>query len=403
MDTILVVNAGSSSVKFQVFAVGGEGRLARQLKGQIDGIGSCPRLRATNAAGETLADRLFPIERVADVPAALQVAGDWLRDERRITPSAVGHRVVHGGPDHDRPVLVDHGMVARLERYCPLAPLHQPHNLAPIRTLLTNLPDLPQVACFDTAFHRAHDDLADHYAIPLRLHEEGVRRYGFHGLSYEYIAKTLPEVAPDIADGRVIVAHLGSGASMCALRRRRSVESTMGFTALDGLPMGTRPGQIDPGVLLYLIGEKGMDAAAVQDLLYRESGLKGLSGISNDMRELQTSRDPKAQFAVDYFVYRAALNAGMLAAALEGVDGFVFTAGIGENSDSIRARIADRLGWLGIALDGAANTRHAQLISRPGTTPVHVVPTDEELMIAQHTLSLLRGTHPSTEAKERAS
>jgi len=403
MDTILVVNAGSSSVKFQVFAVGGEGRLARQLKGQIDGIGSCPRLRATNAAGETLADRLFPIERVADVPAALQVAGDWLRDERRITPSAVGHRVVHGGPDHDRPVLVDHGMVARLERYCPLAPLHQPHNLAPIRTLLTNLPDLPQVACFDTAFHRAHDDLADHYAIPLRLHEEGVRRYGFHGLSYEYIAKTLPEVAPDIADGRVIVAHLGSGASMCALRRRRSVESTMGFTALDGLPMGTRPGQIDPGVILYLIAEKGMTPAAVQDLLYRDCGLKGLSGISNDMRELQTSRDPKAQFAVDYFVYRAALNAGMLAAALEGVDGFVFTAGIGENSDSIRARIADRLGWLGIALDGAANTRHAQLISRPGTTPVHVVPTDEELMIAQHTLSLLRGTHPSTEAKERAS
>jgi len=311
MDTILVVNAGSSSVKFQVFAVGGEGRLARQLKGQIDGIGSCPRLRATNAAGETLADRLFPIERVADVPAALQVAGDWLRDERRITPSAVGHRVVHGGPDHDRPVLVDHGMVARLERYCPLAPLHQPHNLAPIRTLLTNLPDLPQVACFDTAFHRAHDDLADHYAIPLRLHEEGVRRYGFHGLSYEYIAKTLPEVAPDIADGRVIVAHLGSGASMCALRRRRSVESTMGFTALDGLPMGTRPGQIDPGVILYLIAEKGMTPAAVQDLLYRDCGLKGLSGISNDMRELQTSRDPKAQFAVDYFVYRAALNAGM--------------------------------------------------------------------------------------------
>ena len=403
MDTILVVNAGSSSVKFQVFAVEGEGRLARQIKGQIDGIGSHPRLRATNAAGDKLADRLFPTENVADVPTALQVAGDWLRDERRITPSAVGHRVVHGGPDHDRPVLVDHGVVGRLERYCALAPLHQPHNLAPIRTLLTNLPDLPQVACFDTAFHRAHDDLADHYAIPLRLHEEGVRRYGFHGLSYEYIAKRLSEVAPDIADGRVIVAHLGSGASMCALHRGRSVESTMGFTALDGLPMGTRPGQIDPGVILYLIAVKGMSPSAVQDLLYRDCGLKGLSGISNDMRELQDSSDPKAQFAVDYFVYRVALNAGMLVAALEGVDAFVFTAGIGENSASIRARIAERLGWLGIALDGAANAGHAQLISRHGTTPVYVLPTDEELMIAQHTLSLLRNRHPSTEAKERAS
>jgi acetate kinase len=281
--------------------------------------------------------------------------------------------------------------------------LHQPHNLAPIRTLLANFPDLPQVACFDTAFHRAHDDLADRYAIPLRLHEEGVRRYGFHGLSYEYIAKTLPGVAPDIANGRVIVAHLGSGASMCALRGGRSVESTMGFTALDGLPMGTRPGQIDPGVILYLIAAKGMTAAQVQDLLYRECGLKGLSGVSNDMRELQDSADPNAKFAVEYFVYRAALNAGMLAAALQGIDAFVFTAGIGENSESIRAAIADRLGWLGIALDPAANAGHAQLISRLGTTPVYVVPTDEEQMIAQHTLSLLWNRHPSTPAKERAS
>jgi acetate kinase len=403
MDTILVVNAGSSSVKFQVFAVDGDGRPARQIKGQIDGIGSRPRLRATNATGEKLADRVFPIENVRDVPAALRVAGDWLRDERRITPFAVGHRVVHGGPDYDRPVLVDHNVVARLEGYSALAPLHQPHNLAPIRTLLTNFPDLPQVACFDTAFHRAHDDLADHYAIPLRLHEEGVRRYGFHGLSYEYVAKALPGFAPEIANGRVIVAHLGSGASMCALHRGRSVESTMGFTALDGLPMGTRPGQIDPGVILHLIGAKGMTTAEVQDLLYRDCGLKGLSGISNDMRELQNSSDPKAKFAVDYFVYRAALSAGMLAAALQGVDALVFTAGIGENSDSIRSQIAERLGWLGIALDPAANARHAQLISRPGTAPVYVVPTDEELMIAEHTLSLLWNRHPSTEAKEKAS
>jgi acetate kinase len=403
MDTILVVNAGSSSVKFQIFAVDSEGRPGRQIRGQVDGIGSRPRLRATDATGKKLTDRVFPIENVRDVPAALKVAGDWLRDERRITPLAVGHRVVHGGPDYDRPVLVDQSVVTRLERYSALAPLHQPHNLAPIRTLLTNFPDLPQVACFDTAFHRAHGDLADHYAIPLRLHEEGVRRYGFHGLSYEYIAQTLPEVAPEIASGRVIVAHLGSGASMCALLGGRSVESTMGFTALDGLPMGTRPGQIDPGVILYLIAVKGMPAADVQNLLYRDCGLKGLSGVSNDMRELQSSSDSKAGFAVDYFVYRAALNAGMLAAALQGVDALVFTGGIGENSDSVRARVAERLGWLGIALDPAANARHAQLISRPGTTPVYVVPTDEELMIAQHTLSLLWNRNPSAQPEERAS
>jgi acetate kinase len=390
-------------VKFQVFAVDSDGRLRRQIKGQMDGIGSRPRLRATDASGEKLAERAYPIESVGDVPAALQVAADWLRDEQQITPLAVGHRVVHGGPEYDRPVLIDHSVVGRLERYAALAPLHQPHNLAPIRSLLANFPSLPQVACFDTAFHRDHGDLADFYAIPRRLHEEGVRRYGFHGLSYEYIAKTLPKVAPEVATGRVIVAHLGSGASMCALYGGRSIESTMGFTAIDGLPMGTRPGQIDPGVILYLISVKGMQPAEVQDFLYRDCGLKGLSGVSNDMRELQTSTDPNAAFAVEYFVYRAALNAGMLAAALQGVDAFVFTAGIGENSDSVRARIAERLGWLGIALDSVENSRHALRISRPETTPVYVVPTDEELMIAQHTLSLLWGRRPSTQARERAS
>jgi acetate kinase len=403
MDTILVVNAGSSSVKFQVFAVDGDGRLRRQIKGQMDGIGSRPRLRATGADGEKLAERAYPIENIADVPSALQVAADWLRDERRISPLAVGHRVVHGGPDYDRPVLIDHGVVSRLDRYSSLAPLHQPHNLAPIRTLLANFPNLPQVACFDTAFHRDHGELADRYAVARRLYDEGVRRYGFHGLSYEYIAKTLPKVAPEIASGRVIVAHLGSGASMCALRGGHSVESTMGFTALDGLPMGTRPGQIDPGVILYLLSVKGMSSSAVQDFLYRDCGLKGLSGISNDMRELQASDDPDASFAVEYFVYRAALNAGMLAAALQGIDGFVFTAGIGENSDSIRARIAERLGWLGMALDPAENARHALRISRPDATPVYVVPTDEELMIAQHTLALLCNKQPSTQSRKRAS
>ncbi len=389
MDTILVVNAGSSSVKFQVFAVEGEGALRRQMKGQMDGIGSRPRLRASGPTGDPLADRAYPIEAVADVPAAMAVAGAWLRDELNVNPIAVGHRVVHGGPDYARPVLIDHAVVTRLERYVSLAPLHQPHNLAPIRTLLGNFPSLPQVACFDTGYHRDHDALADHYAIPHQLHAEGIRRYGFHGLS---------------AGERVIVAHLGSGASMCAMKAGKSVESTMGFTALDGLAMGTRPGQLDPGVVLYLIAEKGMSASSVQNFLYRDCGLKGLSGVSNDMRELETSADTRAAFAIDYFVYRVGLNAGMLAAALQGLDAFVFTAGIGENSATIRARVAERLAWLGVALDPAENARHAAKISRSDSRiPVYVVPTDEELMIAQHTLSLLLDRRASNQRHERAS
>jgi acetate kinase len=405
MDTILVVNAGSSSVKFQVFAVDSDGRLRRQVRGQMDGIGSRPRLRATDTGGDALADRVYPIESVPDVPAALMLASAWLRDELQVRPLAVGHRVVHGGPDYDRAVLIDHGVIARLERFTALAPLHQPHNLAPIRTLLAKFPALPQVACFDTAFHRDHDEVADHYAIPRRLHEEGVRRYGFHGLSYEYVAKTLLDVAPEISQARIIVAHLGSGASMCAIYGGRSVESTMGFTALDGLPMGTRTGQIDPGVLLYLMTAKGMSPAEVHDFLYRDCGLKGLSGVSNDMRELQKSSDPHAAFAIDYFVYRVALQAGMLAAALQGLDGFVFTAGIGENSVGIRARIAERLEWLGVSLDPVENARHAPRISRADSRiPVYIVPTDEELMIAQHTLALLWNRRSSFQPKhERAS
>ena len=283
-------------------------------------------------------------------------------------------------------------VVAKLERYVSLAPLHQPNNLAPIRTLFARRPELPQVACFDTAFHRDHGALADHFAIPEKFYEEGVRRYGFHGLSYEYIADRLRQIAPEVAKGRVIVAHLGSGASMCALDNGRSIESTLGFTALDGLPMGTRPGQLDPGVVLYLIAEKGMSAAAVQDLFYKESGLKGLSGVSNDVRELEESADPKAAFALEYFVYRAGLFAGMLAAALRGIDAFVFTAGIGENSPTIRARIAERLSWLGVSLDPGANKASAQVISRKDSrVTVYVIPTNEELMIARHTLALISG------------
>ena len=390
VDTILVVNAGSSSVKFQVFGADRERAPKRLIKGQMDGIGTRPRLRAEAADKTPLIDQSYAAEEVSDVPAALATAGVWLRETQNLELIAVGHRVVHGGPRYDRPVLVDRTVLAELERYVSLAPLHQPNNLAPIRSILARSPDLPQVACFDTAFHRGHSALADRYAIPERLYEEGVRRYGFHGLSYEYIASRLPQVAPKIAAGRVIVAHLGSGASMCALSGGRSVESTMGFTALDGLPMGTRPGQIDPGVVLYLIEEKRMTAAQVQDLLYRECGLKGLSGISNDVRELAASRDPRARFALDYFVYRIGLQAGLLAAALGGLDAFIFTAGIGENSPSVRASIAEKLAWLGGVLDPQANAAgDTSIAARDSRIGLYVVPTDEELMIARHTSALL--------------
>jgi acetate kinase len=403
MDTILVANAGSSSVKFQIFGTAGDRDLTRLIKGQMDGIGTRPRLRAEGADRAPLIDRAYGVEEAPDLPAAMQKVGSWLRETQSLNPVAVGHRVVHGGPDYDRPVLIDDNVIARLERFVPLAPLHQPNNLAPIRSIRARFPNLPQVACFDTAFHRGHGALADHYAIPERFYDEGVRRYGFHGLSYEFVAQSLPQVAPSIAGGRVIVAHLGSGASMCALSAGRSIESTMGFTALDGVPMGTRPGQTDPGVVLYLIDQKRMTAAEVQKLLYNECGLKGLSGISNDVRELDMSADPKAAFALDFFAYRIGLNAGMLAAALGGVDGFVFTAGIGENSPSMRARIARHLAWLGVEIDPAANAARGPLISRPGSrVAAYVIPTDEELMIARHTLALLSGKNERPARKASA-
>jgi acetate kinase len=390
MDTILVVNAGSSSVKFQLFAIDGERDLTRVIKGQMDGIGTRPRLRATATDGTVLIDEAYARERVADVATALATAGEWLRETQKLHPIAIGHRVVHGGPHYDRPVLVDASVLDHLQRYVSLAPLHQPNNLAPIRSVLARFPDLPQIACFDTAFHRGHDPLADHYAIPERFYAEGVRRYGFHGLSYEFIASRLPQVAPEIADGRVIVAHLGSGASMCALSGGRSIESTMGFTALDGLPMGTRPGQVDPGVVLHLIAERGMTAAQVQDLLYSECGLKGLSGISNDVRELEASPDPRARFALEYFAYRVGLHTGQLAAALGGLDAFVFTAGIGENSASMRARIVAKLVWLGALLDPEANAAaDTSIAGRNSRIGLYIVSTDEELMIARHTLEML--------------
>jgi acetate kinase len=392
MDSILVVNAGSSSVKFEVFGVAGAADLTRQIKGQVDGIGTQPRLRARRADGAEVVDQRFERDQVPDVPTALNTAGSWLREAHDINPIAVGHRVVHGGPKYDRPVLVDADVLADLQQYIPLAPLHQPNNLAPIRSILERFPQLPQVACFDTAFHRGHGVLADHYAIPEPLYQQGVRSYGFHGLSYEYIAQRLPQVSANLAQKRVIVAHLGSGASMCALKGGRSVESTMGFTALDGLPMGTRPGQLDPGVVLFLVEQKGMTAADVQKLLYSECGLKGLSGISNDVRDLEGSNDPRAAFALDHFVYRIGLHAGMLAAALGGLDAFVFTAGIGENSVSLRARIGRTLDWLGAKLEPNANAAGRSLISPPDSrVALYVIPTNEELMIARHTLVVLAG------------
>jgi acetate kinase len=390
MDAILVVNAGSSSVKFRVYETGAAPPLRQLVSGQIDGIGVRPRLRATGAQDEDLIDRRYDAKELPDVATAMRTAGAWLQSEQKLTFVAIGHRVVHGGPQYDRPTLVNEKVLDDLERYVPLAPLHQPNNLAPIRILLERFPQMPQVACFDTAFHRGHSDIADRYAIPERLYAEGVRRYGFHGLSYEYVADRLRELVPERANGKFVVAHLGSGASMCAIADGRSVESTMGFTALDGLPMGTRPGQIDPGVVLYLMTEKGMSAAAIQDFLYKECGLKGLSGISNDVRELLDSAEPGASLALNHFVYRIGLYAGYLAASLGGIDGFVFTAGIGERSVEMRSRVAEKLGWLGADLDPEANAKGSLCISRAvSKLGLYVVPTNEELMIARHTLAAI--------------
>lgn len=400
MDALLVINAGSSSLKFQVFVLTGMSSLTCLIKGQVDSIGVRPRLRASLATTGNVTDQRYAFNEIPDLPSAIEVARRWL-ETQGLTFLAAGHRVVHGGPIFDRPVIVNREVIEQLERYVPLAPLHQPNNLAPIRALLANRPELPQVACFDTAFHRDHGPLADHFALPEHYYVEGIRKYGFHGLSYEYVASQLSRSAPDVADGRVIIAHLGSGASMCALKGGHSIESTLGFTALDGLPMGTRCGQLDPGVVLYLIGQKGMTIAQVEALLYHGSGLKGISGESNDIRELEASENAAAQFALDYFVYRVGLHAGMLAAALDGLDAFVFTAGIGENSPTMRFRIGARLNWLGVAIDAAANAKGQPLISTATSkVRVFVIPTNEELMIARHTVALL-STHASSVTHER--
>jgi acetate kinase len=390
-ETILVVNAGSSSIKFQLFLVAAHDELRRSLKGQIEGIGVRPRLIAKQTEGQLPIEEEWPAPEVATVPKALDKLVAFLRERLGTLPTAIGHRVVHGGPDFSEPTAINDAVIERLEKFTPLAPLHQPNNLAPIRAVRARQHELLQVACFDTAFHRNHPEIADRYALPEQLYEEGVRRYGFHGLSYEYIAGRLPEIAPEIAHGRVLVAHLGSGASMCAISAGKSVESTMGFTALDGLPMGTRPGQLDPGIMLYLMSEKHMSAKEIERLLYNDSGLKGLSGISNDVRELLASPDPRAKLALDHFVYRISLFAGMLAAALGGIDGLVFTAGIGENAPAIREAVAKRLTWLGLDLDAKANASgEARISNKESRVVCYVIPTDEELMIARHTLAVLR-------------
>ena len=389
-DYALVLNAGSSSLKFCVYRRPEAGAWGLESRGQVDGIGTTPRFSAKDAAGTVLASETLDAA-IRDVPAALDGLAAWLRGRyggARVL--GVGHRVVHGGAAYAKPVVVTPQVIEDLRDLIPLAPLHQPYNLAAIEAVASRLPGVPQVACFDTSFHRGQSPVAEMVPLPIEIRSRGVQRYGFHGLSYEYIASVLPEVAPEIAEGRVVVAHLGSGASLCALRQRHSIDSTLGFTALDGLCMGTRPGAVDPGVILYLFQTLGLSAKEVETMLYKQSGLLAISGTSNDMRDLLGSPDPAAGLAVDYFVYRAAKEIGALTAVLGGLDGLVFTAGIGENSADVRARICRASAWLGIDLDEDANDRKGPCLSRPGSrVSAWVIPTNEELMIARHTARLL--------------
>src|SRR5689334_13220565 len=388
-DYALVLNAGSSSLKFCVFErPRGAERWHLEARGQIEGIGSAPRLSVKDEDGARMADQDIAVR---DGKEALSALADWLRSKyggSRVL--GVGHRVVHGGARFKAPTVLNADVLRELYQLVPLAPLHQPYNLAAIEAVFEQLPGVPQVACFDTSFHRGQPEVAELVPLPRELRQQGIQRYGFHGLSYEYIASILPEVAPEIARGRVIVAHLGSGASLCALREGRSVDSTLGFTALDGLCMGTRPGSLDPGVVLHLFQSLNLSAKEVETLLYKKSGLSGISGISHDMRDLLGRNEPSARLAVDYFVYRAAKEIGALTAALGGIDALVFTAGIGENSPEIRQRICAASAWLGIELDQAANTQRLAKISNGNSKiAVWVIPTNEELMIARHTGSLL--------------
>ena len=391
---VAVLNAGSSSIKFALYRADQE--LGLLFRGQIQGIGAKARLKVLDDRQRIVAERTWA-DNALDHRTATE---DILRTGRSLIGDArihaVGHRVVHGGTDFAAPVILDPKAVAALERLVPLAPLHQPHNLAPIKVIAQAVPDLPQVACFDTAFHRSQPTLAQSFALPRKFTAEGVRRYGFHGLSYEFIVARLREVDPRLATGRLVVAHLGNGASLCAIKDGRSVASTMGFTAVDGLMMGTRCGAIDPGAILYLMDNHGMDARAIEGLIYSKSGLLGVSGLSSDMRTLRRSAAPEAREAIDLFVYRVVREIGSLAAALGGLDGLVFTGGIGENDPATRTEVAAQCRWLGLALDDERNAAGDGPISAPTSgVAAWVIPTDEERMIARHTMAAVGASRPA--------
>jgi len=385
-DCVAVLNAGSSSIKFALYRA--DQGLGLMFRGQIEGIGTKPRLRVLDDGRRTVAERSWEPAALDHRAATEEIlrTGRSLIGDARI--HAVGHRVVHGGTDFGAPVRLDAQVVAALERLIPLAPLHQPHNLAPVKVIAQAVPNLPQVACFDTAFHRSQPVLAQSFALPRKFTAEGVRRYGFHGLSYEFIVARLREIDPGLAASRLVIAHLGNGASLCAVKNGRSVASTMGFTAVDGLMMGTRCGAIDPGVILYLMDNHGMDARAIEALIYSKSGLLGVSGLSSDMRTLRQSAAPEAREAIDLFIYRIVREIGSLAAALGGLDGLIFTGGIGENDAATRAEVAGQCRWLGLALDDERNAAGDGRISAPDSGVASwVIPTDEERMIARHTMA----------------
>jgi acetate kinase len=389
-DAILVLNAGSSSLKFSVFLEGDPPQPL--LRGQLEGLFTSPRFVARDEAGGLAGEREWPGGTKLGHDGAIEFLFEWgrqgaLRGNKIV---AAGHRVVHGGLKYTQPVRIDREVLAALEKLVPLVPLHQPHNLAAIKVVAKRAPELPQVACFDTSFHRTQPPVAQAFALPRRFAGEGVYRYGFHGLSYEYIASVLPGIDRRAAEGRTIVAHLGNGASMCAMKNGHSVATTMGFSSIEGLPMGTRCGSLDPGVLLYLMDRHNMDARALETLLYKESGLLGVSAVSSDVRTLLASPDPRAAEALDLFGYRIGRELGSLAAALGGLDALVFTGGIGENAVAIRGRVCRDAAWLGLELDASANSTGGPRISgRESRVSAWVIPTNEELMIAQHTRRVL--------------
>jgi acetate kinase len=399
-DAIIVINAGSSSLKFSMYAIANT-ELNLLVGGQVEGLGTSPRFKAKDANGQVLAD--LPLESRGETfehSQAFDNVARWLQQHygQQYSPVGIGHRIVHGGAKFTSPVLIDDKVLHEIEKLVPLMPLHLPPNLAAVRAVKQTHRDLPQVACFDTAFHRGREGVTERFGLPDELFQQGIRRWGFHGLSYEFIASQLPGISLALAQGRVIVAHLGSGASLCAIRGGQCVDTTMSFSALDGLPMGTRCGSLDPGVILFLL-QRGMSPSEIEDLLYRKSGLLGISGVSNDVRDLLKSDNPRAAEALEFFAYRIIREIGSLTAALGGLDALIFTAGIGEKSPFIRQRVCQGLGWLNIAIDTKANEQHRKCISPAGQVPsVWVIPTDEEAVLSSHTLRIVRSLGHMTES-----